>query len=154
MNNFKLSFIVYCACSVYFQDYSRILLVYSSFTDSYQFLRFSSFKLSLNMSTSPNLSDFDQYLGIEMIVDISSHKSFFCLLDQVSEYLNIFYLTSTVENEISHSNYRFYSRHNINSKALAAISILNSFKWESFALLSEESYENIIIAYALNLLCA
>lgn len=145
MIQFKLIFLVHCASSIYFKDYSSILLVYSSLTDISQLERFSSFEQSLNMSSSTNLSDFDQYLGIEMIVDISSDKTYFYLLDQVSQYLNVIYLTSTVENEISHSYYRFYSRHNINSKALAAIFILNSLNWERFAVLSHESYQNIII---------
>ena len=142
----KLSYLYLLTKSVISYDPDSVLITYSSSTDPFLLDNFSSFNSSLNLSTSADISDFTHYSTIEIIVDISSNSQFFPLLDQVSEILNIFYLTSTIETKTTHSKFRFYSGPSLESRAQAASSIISSFKWEKLGIYCKNNFENLVIS--------
>lgn len=125
--------------SVFCLEYDSILVFFSQYTDTELLDEFSLFPNKANINTF-NTSDM---ISPSLIVDLTKSFQFFSTIENLCEFYNTYYLTTTIDNENSYSARRFYTLPDPTLEAEKLTKFIHFLNWTTFTLISFSSYTEI-----------
>ena len=120
---------------------SQVLITYSESTPEELTSRLSNHFL-IDLSSYQNPESLAVYPQPSLIIDISFNTRYFYLVDCISEFFRVPYITLTKDVSNQSSKYRFFKFAPIEYEANALVRVINYLKWPSFNVLLSNTNEN------------